>query len=402
MLQNMPKLERLLLGNAIPSVPHALVSGDRFAASAARPIKPIPHLSRLTIVALEQTENNVWDIAYLLSHLSLPSLRHLRITCGASEGYLFELQVLLPLLAQYCHGPQDDAPIQSLAIVNLKWIGISENNFVGVVGWTEAQPSNRNGALLPQMLSDPESEMDSARVWFGIENVDSVDSGNLARSLTGILSTFPLSDVTSLAVDDTIDDLEHASWWIENHAYLPSLNRLYVKGSSFRTFCYAFVTNRTVPAMNYDNGTPLAVHRFLKHPDRRDEFFDVPHMLEEFVYPELRTLIMVETAFEMKVFADLFIEALVARRNCGLGLQSIEMTGCKANRAYVMRLREVVPEVVWDGKEEDMDDARVYRWRDVNSDGGEESEDDSEGVSGDEDEDEEDGTQNGSGDEDSD
>lgn len=390
MLQNMPKLKSLLLDDTIPSAPHAFVSGGSLTSLGARPVKQTVHISRLTIAALEPIENNVWAIAYFLSHLSLPSLRHLHITCGASEGHLFELRLLLPMLAQLCHGSQDDAPIKSLVIVNLKWLSISDNNFVGVGGWTEPQPSNRKGALLPQLLNEPKSEMDSARFCFSFENVDSVHRGNLARSLAGILSTFPLSDVTSFAVDDTIDDLEHASWWIENHVRLPSVDRLYTKGNSFRTFCYAFVTNKTAPAMNYDKGTPLAVHRFLKHPDERDKLFDVPHMLEELVFPGLRTLIMIETAFEMKVFADLFIEALAVRKDYGVGIQSIEMKRCKVDRAYVARLREVVPEVVWDERDEDMDDMDDYRWRNIDSDG--ETSEDEEGSRND--------SENGSDDED--
>lgn len=398
----MPKLEQLLLGNALPTVRHTLVSEDQLTLSASRPITSIPHLSRLKIVALEQFKNNVWDIAYILSHLRLPALRHLHITCGASEGYLFELHALLPILAQYCHGPQDSAPIQSLAIVDLKWMGTSDNNFVGVVGWTESEPSNHHGALLPQVLDDPESENDSARIWFGFESVDSVDRDNPIRCLLGILSTFPLSNVTSLAVDHTIDDLDHASWWIENHIHLPSINRLYINGSSFRTFCYAFVTNKTVPAMNYDKGTPLAVHRFLKHPERRTEFFDIPCTPEELVFAKLRFLSIVDAGFEMRVFADLFIEELVARKELGAGVQSIELTRCVVDRAYVERLREVVPEVLWDEKEKNMNDERKYRWMDVGSDGGEGSEGGSEDESGDDGSDEEDGSENGSGDENSD
>lgn len=369
MLESMPKLKRLHLVDALPVMPQEFLSEGNISN---RQITTIPHLSRLTIEALEDLSNNLWDVTYILGHLSLPSLRHIDVTCRFSHPHLCEVQPLLPVLAHHCHGPQDSGPIQALAIADLG------HRYVAVMGWTE---SNIDGALLLQLMNDGHIVQDSARFCFRFNNRDHIssDEGSCARNLAATLAAFPLGHVTFLAVNDIIGRLRQASWWNGTHVLFPSLSRLFIKGSNvFRTFCYAFVMNKTIPAMSFDQGVPLAAHRFMRHPERREDFFDIPRTLQELIFPGLRTLSVVDVEFKTKDFADLFIEALVERRELGVGIQSLDITRSRFHRAFVERLREVVPVVTWDGEEVDVE-VVTYPWMDVDSDGGEGSKYASEG-----------------------
>lgn len=373
MLKSMPKLERLFIGGALATFPEELVSEDELILPSNRPIVTIPHLSRLSIEALDlDSLNNIWDIAYILSHLSLPALDHLDIKCGMSNDYSYEFGPLLPILAQNCHGPQDSAPIQAIAIASLDLLGDAEYDYMEVAGWKEGNPSAAEGAFFSRLLKNHHSRTSSARFRFCFQNVDdqAYAIGQCDRNLTATLSVLPLSHVTFLTVNIRISKFRHASWWTNIHVLFPTLNRLHIIGTVFQTFCYAFVTNKTAPAMSIDNGIPLAVHRFMKHPERRKGFFDIPSTLQELIFPGLRTLAIVDVEFEVKGLADLFIEALVARRELGVGIHNLAVSGGKFNKTYVKRLREVVPVVTWVGEEAEMEDVRGYRWMDVGSDGG--------------------------------
>lgn len=340
----MPHLRKMILFGSIPKCPSSKTTLSFASSSQIPSIITLPHLWSLDIVC-ERGTFDALDISYTLRHLYLPALERIHIESGFTESWYQHYKVgpLIEAFEPLCHGPQDSDPIQALAIIRPPYRdndGTHPKPSVTVIGWTVSDPKDDDGIpLLSNLGGKFDFAEDSARFWLAYEDLGGRRNSALS-TVSSILSTYPLSHVTSLAVDGTLwcadcGTTGRPAWWLEHHQLFPSLSRLYIQEKTFENFCFAFTSHKDDP-MQKARETSLK--------------------LEHLIFPNLRYLHISKAKFSCSGSAELFIQALQTRRDLGVGIEKFEIVEFGVDAAFVKRLSDVVQTVIWDSKAQSMDD----------------------------------------------
>lgn len=332
----MPQLRKMILFGSIPKCPSPRTTFSFGSRREIPNIITLPHLWSLDIVC-ERGTFDALDISYTLRHLDLPAVERIHIESGFTESWYQHYKVgpLIKAFAPLCHGPQDSDPIQALAIVHPPYgDGTHPRPSVTVIGWTASDPKDDDGIpLLSNLVGNFDFAEDSARFWLAYEDLGGLRNSALS-TVSSILSTYPLSHVTSLAVDGTLWSADRGTngrpaWWVKHHQLLPSLDRLYIQEKTFENFCFAFTSHKDDPMQKARK---------------------TPRKLEDLIFPNLRYLHISRAKFSCLGSAELFIQALHTRRDLGVGLKKVEIVEFGVDAAFVKRLSDVVQTVIWDSK----------------------------------------------------
>ena len=294
-LEDMPRLERLVLHNEIPSKSVKLSQGLKLTVD-------LPSLIELNISA------SVSDCTVVLAHLVLPALTRLCINAKSETSSLADGRAkrLIPWVAQNAHGPQDTEPLQSLFIRG-------NEKRVDIVAWTMPRQDSDDGLRSSIGLPD-ETRTRPARLEFSILNPHW--RGEDMQRYNALLAELPLNSIVSLTVDGR-PSLSKEDW--RCHA------------SRWHKLERVRLSNNTVPAF-------------------RATFKDAA-MLGVSLFPSLKELILSNISLHARKMHDLR-DMVTECVELGIPLRTLDLRTCTATKCAVQPMNEIVVDVLGPMKDE--------------------------------------------------
>ncbi|KAJ7668295.1 hypothetical protein B0H17DRAFT_990001 [Mycena rosella] len=310
-LGRMPFLETLELDAALPRIP------DGVSSVSAPPTRTaLTHLKRITIANVSALE-----CADALNHLSYPPTTSMKIACIAETSTVAAFSALIPALSN-AQSAGSAKNLRSL-FVNIGYGGMV------IQAWTcFVQPGEppRSRAFLDVDLK-----------WLGFKRVESEEL------ITFACKSLPLRGLRCLSV--STDNEMATKTWIRTFADLPTLLTVRLHGNS----------THLIAALREDvflDGVKQIPQARPAKPAKRRTRGRPETVSGGLFFPALRNLILEDTTFAETVL-DTLESTLMERCERKQELWTLKLQDCvRLSDDNVERLREVVPEVEWDGLEQ--------------------------------------------------
>ncbi|KAJ7043600.1 hypothetical protein C8F04DRAFT_724165 [Mycena alexandri] len=328
-LGRMPLLEILELENALPTIAEGVTT-----VSVPSMRTSLPHLKHIVIAS----RFSVLEVANTLNHLSHPPTTSMRISCQGfgTNSAEFTCTTLMPALSSLQSAPT--ISLRSLCVdVNIGYGGVNLRAWTSYFRPSDLPPHNR-----------PFLDLE---IKYCRQDETELLLGYMCKSL-------PLQGLQSLSVSDAIE----TRTWLSSFADLPALQTVRLRGQA----------SQLIAALREDvflDGVKQTPRARAVKPAGHGRKAGLRKPRQENVsgglfFPALRHLTLQNTDFEHEVL-DTLERALMERCERKQDLWSLTLSECfLLGSNDVLRLQEIVPEVIWDeieqGFSEDEDEYYDY------------------------------------------
>ena len=304
-LNEMSQLKSLKLHCSTP-----VAFDDDTLLSEPRRAVTLPSLTRFHISASAK------DCALALAHLVLPALNCLHVDAEPYDWDGEDVRLLIPHIARNAHGPQDTAPLQSVAISGM-------GSCVEILAWTvpdaDAKYFESNHLL--------DMEVSARFVFRATADIDWRDESD-TEILDGMLERLPMNTISTLLAWDLTSFSKEV--WLRHVPRFAMLKQVYLTCPSVKPF-------RQMLAEDTPPGGPLRLPSLTKI------------ILDKISLTALRT-------YRLR-------DMLIKRKEQGVPLETLDLRTCIASERAIQLLAKIVGDVKGPAKTQERGNAALFDWR---------------------------------------